>query len=319
MAKIKSTSGAYPLAQPRTMWVGMSFFLIIHLVGILGTPLYIIYHGVSGAEWLLFLSYVLLTNMAITMGYHRLFAHKTFETNSLILFFLLFFGAATFEESALKWASQHRQHHRFTDTDQDPYNIKRGFWYAHMGWIVSWKHRVNYDSVNDLQKSKLILHQHAWYSVWSVVSGVILPMMIGIAIGRPLGAFLMAVCLRLGLLLNSAFFVNLFCHTFGKRTFGGSLSAKDHWMGAFLTNGEGYHDFHHRFPSDYRNGIRWYDWDPTKWLIFALSKLRLARDLKKTQSEKIRLAQISGRAAVVADGSPTHRAVVADDLAAVEA
>lgn len=273
-------------------WVGILFFLVIHLVGILGAPFYIIYHDVSGEEWTLFFSYVLLTNMAITMGYHRLFAHKAFEAQGWVRFLLLFFGAATFEESALKWASQHRQHHRFTDTDQDPYSIKKGFWYAHMGWILTWKHKVNYDSVNDLRKSGLVVHQHTWYGAWSVISGIIIPMMIGAAIGRPLGAFILAVCLRLVLVLNSAFFVNSFCHTFGKKSFSGDFSAKDHWMGALLTNGEGYHSFHHRFPSDFRNGIRWYDWDPTKWIIFILSKFHFTWDLKRASPQKIQAAAL---------------------------
>lgn len=290
MAKIKSTNNKYPLPEKATRWVGIVFFIVIHLIGIVGAPLYIIYHGVSAVEWGLFIAYVFLTNMAITLGYHRLFAHKTFKAHPLVRFFLLLFGAATFEQSALKWASQHRQHHQFTDSEQDPYNIKQGFWYAHAGWILMRKHKVNYDNVADLRTSKLIMHQHAWYTAWSVGGGMVLPMMIGFAIGKPLGVFILAICTRLVLVLNSAFFVNSFCHTFGKSTFDHTISAKDHWVGALLTNGEGYHGFHHRFPSDYRNGIKWYDWDPTKWIIFILSKVRLTWDLKKTPAERIQAA-----------------------------
>ncbi len=287
MAKVKSIGDKYPLPRKATRWVGILFFVIIHLVGIVGTPLYVIYHGVTAAEWTLFIAYALLTNMAITLGYHRLFAHRTFKAHSVVRFFLLFFGAATFEQSALKWASQHRQHHQFTDSAQDPYNIKQGFWYAHMGWILMWKHKVNYDNAHDLQDSKLVMHQHIWYTPWSFISGIILPMVIGFAIGAPLGAFIMTICLRLVLVLNAAFFVNSFCHTFGNNSLDHTISAKDHWLGAFITNGEGYHSFHHRFPSDYRNGIRWYDWDPTKWLIFILSKFRLTWNLNKTPAQRI--------------------------------
>ena len=294
MAKIKSRGDQYPLPERATRWVGVLFFIVLHLVGIIGTPLYLIYHGVAGTEWALFLSYVLLTNMAITLGYHRLFAHRTFKAHPLVRLSLLFFGAATFEQSGLKWASQHRQHHRFTDTDQDPYNIKQGFWHAHMGWILMWKHKVNYDNVDDLQKSKPIMSQHRWYTMWSVTSGIVSPMMIGFATGRPLGVFIMTICLRLVLVLNSAFFVNSFCHTFGDNSFDQTISARDHWIGALLTNGEGYHGFHHRFPSDYRNGIRWYDWDPTKWIIFTLSKFQLTWDLKRTSPQKIQDAILLG-------------------------
>ncbi|HTL46713.1 MAG TPA: fatty acid desaturase [Verrucomicrobiae bacterium] len=288
MAKIKGTQNTYPSPIRQTRWVGIIFFIVLHAVGLIGTPLYLIYHGASAAEWVLFGSFFALTSLAITVGYHRFFAHVCFKANPVIRFLLLFFGAATFEQSALKWASQHRQHHQFTDTDQDPYNIKRGFWYAHMNWILLYKHRVNYDNVKDLQKSKLVMNQHFYYSLWSVGAGIALPMLIGVLIGHPLGAFIMAVNLRLVLVIHSAFFINSWAHMFGTRNYDGTISARDNWFGVFLTNGEGYHNFHHRFPNDYRNGIRWYDWDPSKWLIFGLSKLNLTWDLKRTPDSLIR-------------------------------
>lgn len=281
MAKIKSTDGIYPLPSRETRWVGILFFIGIHLVAVIGAPLYIYRYGLSFAETLLFFFYWFMTNMAITAGYHRLFAHACYKTHPLIHFVLLFFGAATFEQSALKWASQHRQHHQFTDTEQDPYNIQRGFWYAHAGWILLWKHRVNYENVRDLRKSLLVMHQHHGYTFWSIGAGVLVPMALGFAIGRPLGVFVMTVCLRLVLVMHSAFFINSFAHTFGTKRFDGSISAGDHWLGAIITNGEGYHNYHHRFPGDYRNGVRWHHWDPTKWFIYLLSKLRLAWDLKR--------------------------------------
>lgn len=288
MAKIKSTEGAYPSPLPVNRWVGIFYFAVIHTVGLVGTPLYAFYHGVSAAEWTLFWIYFALSSLAITVGYHRLFAHVTYKTNAGIRFLLLYFGASTFEQSALKWASQHRQHHQFTDTDQDPYNIQRGFWYAHIGWIMFWKHRVNYENVPDLKQSKLVMNQHHLYTLWSLGSGIAVPMLIGAWTGHLLGAFILSVCLRLTLVMNSAFFINSYAHMFGSRPFDDGNSARDHWLGAILTNGEGYHNFHHKFPNDYRNGIRWFHWDPSKWLIFLLSKISLTRDLKKTPEQLIR-------------------------------
>ncbi len=290
MAKIKSTNGTYPPPQRETRWVGVFFFIVIHGIGLIGTPLYLSKYGSTTAEWILFWTYFICCSMAITVGYHRLFAHATYKTNALVKFLLLFFGAATFEQSALKWASQHRQHHQFTDTDKDPYNIKRGFWYAHAGWILFWKHRVNYDNASDLRKSKLVMSQHHQYSLWSVGAGIVIPMLIGYLIGRPLGVFVMTVNLRLILVMHSAFFINSYAHMFGSQGFDGHVSARDHWLGAVLTNGEGYHNFHHRFPNDYRNGIRWYHWDPSKWLIFTLSKLSITYNLKRTPESLIKAA-----------------------------
>jgi stearoyl-CoA desaturase (Delta-9 desaturase) len=87
--------------------------------------------------------------------------------------------------------------------------------------------------------------------------------------------------------LNAAFLINSVAHTYGERAFDPGSSACDHWLAVILTNGEGYHNFHHRFPHDYRNGVRWYHWDPTKWLIWLLSCVGLTSQLNKAPAEAI--------------------------------
>ena len=279
--------GEYGPPRRKTKWAGVILIAVLILCGLIGTPIYIYHYGLSKAEVILFLFYFFATGLAITVGYHRLFAHATYNTNDIIRFLLLFFGAATYEESALKWASQHRQHHQFTDTDKDPHNAKRGFWYCHIGWILFYKHCVNLDNVTDLLQNKLVMNQHKYYDFWSLTSGILLPMLIGYWIGHPLGVFLMAVCLRMLLVMNAAFLINSYAHMIGDNHYNEKESACDHWLGAMMTNGEGYHSFHHRFPNDYRNGIKWYHWDPTKWFIYLLSRFGLAWDLKRTSSQKI--------------------------------
>jgi len=286
----QAISADYPLAKRRVRWLGLIFFLVINVVGIVGTPLYIYYRGITASELVLFFAACVLTGMSITIGYHRLFAHRSFSASPVVRFLLLFFGAAAFEESALKWSSQHRQHHRFTDTEHDPYGVNRGFWHAHIGWILFWRHSTNYDNVKDLRRSRLVSHQHDHHVLWSVGSGIVLPMLIAWAIGHPLGGFIMAVCLRLTIVLHSSFFVNSFAHTFGKTTYDRSQSARDNWLGALLTNGEGFHNFHHRFPADYRNGVLWYHWDPSKWCIYLMSRLGLAWDLRRTPAGRVESA-----------------------------
>jgi stearoyl-CoA desaturase (delta-9 desaturase) len=115
-------------------------------------------------------------------------------------------------------------------------------------------------------------------------------MLIAWWIGHPLGGFIMVVCLRIVVVLHSSFFINSFAHTFGKRPYDSSQSARDNWLCAVLTNGEGFHNFHHRFPMDYRNGYRWYHWDPSKWCIYLMSKVGLAWDLKRTSAQRIAAA-----------------------------
>src|SRR4029079_19351010 len=137
------------------------------------------------------------------------------------------FGAATFQESALKWSSQHRQHHLFTDTKHDPYGVDQGFWHAHIGWIFLWRHRTNYNNVNDLRRCPLVSHQHDHHEWWSIGGGVVLPMLIAFWIGHPLGVLIMLVCLRIILVLHGAFCVNSFAHTFGTKKYNPTQSARD--------------------------------------------------------------------------------------------
>ncbi len=274
--------GDYGPPKRVTKWAGVILFAVLISCGVIGTPIYIYHRGLALSEIFLFVFYFFATSFSITVGYHRLFSHVTYKTNDVIRFLLLFFGAATYEESALKWASQHRQHHQFTDTDRDPHNSTRGFWYCHVGWILFWKHSVNHDNVKDLLQNKLVMNQHKYYDVWSLVAGILLPLAIGDLTGHLLGAFLMSVCLRMFLVMNSAFLINSYAHMIGDKDFDKTASASDHWLGGVLTNGEGYHSFHHKFPNDYRNGIRWHHWDPSKWCIYVWSRLGLAWDLKRT-------------------------------------
>lgn len=279
--------GDYSLPKRKTKWAGVILFAVLISCGVIGTPFYLYHHGITRAELILFFFYFFATGLSITVGYHRLFSHATYKTNNLVRFLLLFFGAATYEESALKWASQHRQHHQFTDTDKDPHNSKRGFWYCHIGWILLYKHSVNQDNVKDLLQNKLVMHQHKYYNAWALVSGILLPMGLGFLIGHPLGAFVMTVCLRMFLVMNEAFLINSYAHMVGDNHYDKKLSAKDHWLGALITNGEGYHSFHHKFPNDYRNGIKWHHWDPTKWVIHLLSLIGFTWDLKRTSASAI--------------------------------
>ena len=268
-------------------WPIIIFFGITTLGALIGAPLYIYRFGISLPEILLFVFFVLATGLSITVGYHRLYAHSTFKASPLVRFLVLFFGAAAFEQSALTWSSGHRDHHRYVDTDLDPYSIKKGFWYAHIGWMTLWHQHPDYNNVKDLMKDKLLMHQHRHYVAWGFGAGVFFPMILGALSGHMLGGLVLSVCTRLTLVYHATFAINSVCHTFGKATYDIHASARDHWFVAILTNGEGYHNFHHHFPTDYRNGVRWYHWDPSKWVIVLLSRIGLVWDLKKVPALSI--------------------------------
>jgi stearoyl-CoA desaturase (Delta-9 desaturase) len=276
----------------KPIWTNIIFFALTTLLGVIAAPLYIVHHGFSLSEFLLFAFYMIATPLSITMGYHRLFAHKSYKAHPLVRFLLLFFGAAAFEQSAYRWASQHRVHHRYVDTDRDPYSIKKGFFYAHIGWLIFWKQPDDYSNVQDLEQDRIVFHQHRYFKYWAIGSGILLPLLIGAMTGHLLGALLIAVCARITFVYHATFCINSVCHMFGKNTYDIYSSAKDNWFSAILTYGEGYHNYHHHFPVDYRNGVRWFHWDPTKWMIRLLSFLGLAYELKRISHYKIIAARI---------------------------
>jgi len=268
-------------------WFNMIFIGANTLIALIGGPWYVSLYGLSTPVVVLMVFYIYATGLSITVGYHRLFAHVTYKANALVQFLLLFFGAAAFEQSALAWSSQHRSHHQFVDNVGDPHNIKKGFFWAHMGWLIFGRHDFFYDNVPDLVRNKMVMHQARHYALWGLTAGIVVPVLIGALMGHALGAFIFAVCVRITFVYHSTWCINSVCHMFGKPTYDPAASAKDHWLVAIVTLGEGYHSFHHRFPTDYRNGVRWYHFDPSKWIIFTLEKIGFAWDVKRTLKSRV--------------------------------
>lgn len=267
-------------------WVTTIFLLTSPLVGIFGTLYVYLYESIHLGTWALFLFYFFATGMGITVGYHRLFSHKAYEAKSPIKLLLLLFGAAAFQSTALEWSEDHRIHHKFVDTDKDPYSIKKGFWYAHIGWLFRKRKYVS-QGVQDLMNDPLVVWQHKHFYSISIFMCFILPGLITMLWGSFFEGFFVAGFLRLFVVHQFTFFINSACHVWGERTFSKEQTARDNWIIAFFTFGEGYHNFHHEFQMDYRNGIRWYDYDPSKWMIKFLSYFGLTYNLKKVSEEKI--------------------------------
>lgn len=233
------------------------------------------------------------TNLSITTGYHRLFSHRSFEAHPLVRFVLLLIGASAWQGSALKWSADHRIHHSKVDTDQDPYSIEKGFWYAHIGWLLIKDSTNKNPKAADLEKDWMIRFQHKYFIQLGILMGFVFPLIVGAFLGSWLGGFVIAGGLRIFLTQQSTFFVNSLCHTLGRQTYSDKISARDSVIVAVLTHGEGYHNFHHQFQLDYRNGIRWYQWDPTKWTIWFLAGLGLAKKLKTIPAQEILKARLA--------------------------
>lgn len=270
------------------------FLAVTPLLAVSGTTYLILKHAIHWQTVLLSVIMMILTGIAVTAGYHRLFAHRSFKGNGFFKFVMLVFGAAAFENSARRWASDHRIHHQFVDTDQDPYSIKRGFFFAHMGWVCLKYPDSNtrYNNVPDLTADSMVMWQEKHYLSIGIVAGYLLPMAIAFFWHDVWGALILAGFTRMVLNHHFTFCINSFCHMLGTQPYSDENTARDSWLMALFTYGEGYHNFHHKFPSDYRNGIRFYHWDPTKWAVRFLSWMGVTKDLVRVPRHRIILARL---------------------------
>lgn len=225
--------------------------------------------------------------MGITAGYHRYYAHKAYTLHPAAEAVIMFFAIMACQGNVLQWAHDHRLHHRYVDTEKDPYNIKRGFWYAHVFWIFEKGRGIDEKVVPDLVKNKFVMFQYKYHNALMMITNAMSFLFVGWITGDYLGSFIFVWWLRLALMHHNTWFVNSLAHSYGSQPFSKKHSAVNNGIFAYFTFGEGYHNFHHTFASDYRNGIKWYHYDPAKWLIWSLAKLGLAKNLNKVDTYTI--------------------------------
>ena len=254
-------------------------------------PFYIYHFGIVWQEPILLIVGWFFSGTGITVGYHRLFSHKSFKTIPVIEWIYMILGSMALQNTILNWCSDHRRHHRKLDTDEDPYSVKKGLFHAHIGWIVK-KNASDVSGISDLKKKSAIKFQNKFYWPLALFLSFILPLLIGFFYNRPIGGLLWGGFLRVTLVHHFTFFINSLCHYFGKKEYDYNTSARDSWIMAFLTFGEGFHNYHHKFQWDYRNGIKWYNFDPSKWIIRFLSIFKVAYNLRKASESSILRAKI---------------------------
>src|SRR3989344_7612145 len=262
-------------------WGRGAFIIGYQTALLIGLPFYLYYARPSAALIIASIVVLLLTSFGIGV-YHRHYSHCGYKLNKWIEPFFLFFGTAALEGSVLTWAHDHRKHHRFLDTEEDPYTVSKGFWHAHILWILEKAQPYDFQKyVPDLLKNRLLVFQYLHYIFLTFLTNLLIFLGIGFLTGDYLGAFVLAWWGRIFVLHHLTWFINSLAHYWGERTYSKEQSAVDNYILAFFTTGEGYHNYHHTFPADYRNGIRWYHFDPNKWLIWTLSKLGLAYGLRR--------------------------------------
>ena len=258
-------------------------FAFVTLVALIGVPLFGYLYDYTWVDWTLFGVLYVVTGLGITVGYHRLISHRSFECHPWLKFALLIAGGWALQNTAIKWSADHVRHHARVDQEVDPYNAMKGFWYSHVGWLFVSDPYADDKYEAQFRKDPLLVWQERYY-VPIVLSGFALPLLAGFLHGgwrEAIGCFLLAGVGRMFLVLNSTFCINSVCHLWGDQPHNQANSSRDSWWVSLVTFGEGYHNYHHAYQRDYRNGPKWYNFDPSKWLIFAAAQLGLATNLQR--------------------------------------
>ena len=260
-----------PLSWPTILFIAGT------TIGAALWPLYAYFYGVTRTEIALAVFYYFATGLSITVGYHRLISHRSFECKPWLKSLFLVFGAASWQGSALTWSADHIRHHGHTDTEKDPYNIKQGFWHAHIGWLFRKAEPSRVPSF--LNSDPLVVWQDRYYIAIAVFASFVVPFLIA-----GIGGLLLAGVVRLVIGHHATWLINSWAHVGNHRPYNDAVSANDNWFLAFFTFGEGFHNYHHSFPHDYRNGVSPFAWDPSKWLVWSLSLVGATYNLKRIES-----------------------------------
>lgn len=280
------------ISSRRGIWT-VILFCAITMGAVIGAPLYGYLDNYTWLNWSLFGLLYVVSGRGITVGYHRLMVHRSFDCPNWVKGVLLIGGAWALQNSAIKWASDHLRHHAHCDEEKDSYNAQQGFWHNHCGWLFTPNRYADPKYATRGVNDPLAIWRHKYYPFLFLAS-LVGTFRIGFLFNRVMagvGRFLLAGLGRTFAVLNSTFSINSACHLWGQQPHGTSDSSRNSWLVSLVTFGAGYHNYHHIHPTDYRNGPRWYHFDPSKWLIQGLYSLGLAMSLQTSSYVKYSLAR----------------------------
>lgn len=255
-------------------WKTSGAFIICHFI-----PLLAVFTGIDLRAIAIFAVLYVVRIFCLTAGYHRYFAHKTYRTGRAMQFLLAFGGLTSVQKGPLWWASRHRQHHRYADTPRDPHSPQQGFWWSHIGWVLSGRYsQTNLDLIPDFARYPELrfLDRHDWIGPWSAA---IVCYLIGGWSGLVVGFFASTVAVW-----HVTFSVNSFTHMFGRRRYETRDDSRNLTWVALLTFGEGWHNNHHRHPTTTRQGEPWWEIDISYYVLRLLSGVGIVRDLKQPRT-----------------------------------
>jgi len=278
-----------PLVKQEIVWKNIVKFIILHTLAGYSLTLF---PSLGLYSWLWLLTTYLVSGLGITAGAHRFWSHKTFKAKLPLRLFLVFANSMAGENSIYIWSRDHRTHHKFSETDADPHNAKRGFFFSHIGWLCVRKHpRVTSagKTINmaDLEADSLVMFQHHHYMVWFTTCAFIFPSIVPTLWGESLvTAYFIAVLRYVGV-LHFTWLVNSAAHMFGMKPYDASIGPTENMGVSVLALGEGFHNYHHTFPYDYSTSEWGLNLNFTTAFIHLMHTIGQAYDLRKPSQKTI--------------------------------
>ncbi len=228
---------------------------------------------VNWTDIALLIAFNVLAGLGVTVGYHRMLTHRSFQPHPVVKFIFLVLGSMAVEGPALEWAATHIKHHAHSDREGDPHSPVEGFWHAHMGWMFNRSFADPNVYCRNLVKDPIVVFVSRTFVLW-----VILSLAIPFAIGGWTG-LLWGGLVRIFITHHITWSVNSVCHTFGKREFETRDQSRNEWIVGLLGLGEGWHNNHHAFPRSAFHGLHWWQFDLSGYVIWTLERIGLVRDV----------------------------------------
>jgi len=287
-------------------WFNISYLSTMHVLGIYGLYIMLgLYQTLSWGVLGMALFFYYFSNVGITAGAHRLWAHRTYSASNSVEFLLMLMSACSNQGSVLKWARDHRVHHAHVDTDKDPHDANQGFWYSHVGWLLHQKRpevvlagrSVYMDDLND-NKILQFQHKNAWFSPFMCF--VFPALVTGLFTGEYLKGMWVCGFARYMLTLHATWCVNSLAHLWGSRPYIPSILPRENLLVSIMAAGEGWHNYHHAYPYDYRTSeYGLWQWNPTTVFIDFFGAFghvwgRMSHEMRK-QGDDQELAEITRR------------------------
>ena len=254
-------------------WPTILFMLLIHILAVVALlPQFWSW----GAVATLFIFYWVTACWGVTLGYHRLLSHRSFNVPQWLARFFATCGALSAEYGPITWAGIHRQHHKYSDTDPDPHDMNKGFWWSHIGWMF-----VDVPAENNVRKYTADLRQDPYFR-WLDKYFLFLQIPLGLTLYLIGGwsLVLWGIPLRLAVVYHVTWLVNSATHTWGERPYDTEDNSRNNKWVAALTFGEGWHNNHHAYPSSAKQGLQRGQIDLTWYHIVLLKKLGLATNVR---------------------------------------